>query len=201
MGRAGVGIVLVVLAAGGMTTDAVARAAVPTGTPAQEQSRPDRNAPAFKEFSKRIAAYAALHDRLESTLPKLPREATPEQIDTHQRALGGLIREERKTAKRGDIFTAESVDAIRRLLRDVFGGAEGRQLKASIMDENPVDAPVSVNSRYPDEVPLSTVPPQVLAALPKLPETLEYRFVGDRLILLDVHAHLVVDYIDDALPV
>ena len=33
------------------------------------------------------------------------------------------------------------------------------------------------------------MPPQVLAALPKLPEDIEYRFIGDRLILLDVHAH------------
>jgi hypothetical protein len=44
------------------------------------------------------------------------------------------------------------------------------------------------------------MPPQILAALPKLPEDLEYRFIGDRLILLDAHANLVVDYIDKALP-
>jgi hypothetical protein len=40
----------------------------------------------------------------------------------------------------------------------------------------------------------------VLAALPKLPEEVEYRFVGDRLILLDAHGHIIVDYIEDALP-
>jgi hypothetical protein len=44
------------------------------------------------------------------------------------------------------------------------------------------------------------MPPQLLASLPKLPEALEYRFIGDRLILLDVHAHLVVDFIERALP-
>ena len=43
---------------------------------------------------------------------------------------------------------------------------------------------LAVNSRYPDEVPLSTMPPQVLAMLPKLPDDLEYRFIGTRLILL-----------------
>jgi hypothetical protein len=68
------------------------------------------------------------------------------------------------------------------------------------MDENPGRIQLQVGGRYPDEVPLSTMPPQVLAALPKVPEELEYRFIGRRLILLDVHAHLVVDYIDDALP-
>ena len=76
-------------------------------------------------------------------------------------------------------------------------------MKASIMDENPVD-PVQlklrVNGRYPDTVPLTSVPPQVLQTLPKLSEDLEYRFVGDWLILLDVHAHVIADYIDNALP-
>ena len=68
------------------------------------------------------------------------------------------------------------------------------------MDENPVSVKLAVNGRYPDEVPLSTVPPQVLAVLPKLPEELEYRFIGPRLILLDVHAHTVSDYIETVLP-
>ena len=37
---------------------------------------------------------------------------------------------------------------------------------------------LKVNGRYPDAVPLSTVPPQVLKGLPNLPEELQYRFVG-----------------------
>ncbi len=68
------------------------------------------------------------------------------------------------------------------------------------MDENPVGLTLAVNGRYPDTVPLSSVPPQVLQTLPKLSEDLEYRFVGDRLILLDTHAHVIADFIDDALP-
>ena len=49
-------------------------------------------------------------------------------------------------------------------------------------------------------MPLSTVPPQVLEGLPKLPEELEYRFVGERLILLDPHAHIIVDYMERVFP-
>jgi hypothetical protein len=59
---------------------------------------------------------------------------------------------------------------------------------------------VKVNARYPDSVPLTTIPPEVLQTLPKLTEDLEYRFVGDWLILLDTHAHVVVDYLEDVLP-
>jgi len=36
--------------------------------------------------------------------------------------------------------------------------------------------------------------------MPKLSEDLEYRFVGDWLILLDVHAHVIADFIEDVLP-
>ena len=54
-----------------------------------------------------------------------------------------------------------------------------------------------MNGRYPDTVPLSTVPPQVLQGrCPIFPRSCEYRFVGDRLILLDPHAHIIVDYME-----
>ena len=161
------------------------------------------DAAALATMNDRIKEYVDLHVKLERSLPKMPAEATPQQIDSNQRAFEKLMREARKTAKPGDIFTAEARPVIKRLLDSVFGGPEGKQLKASIMDENPVDAAamkLAVNSRYPDTVPLTTVPPEVLQTMPKLPEDLEYRFVGDWLILLDSHAHVIADYIEDAMP-
>jgi len=161
------------------------------------------DARALATMNDRLKEYVDLHTRLERSLPHLPKEATPEQIDKNQRGLEKLVRDARSTARRGDIFTPEARPVIKRLLVTVFGGPDGKQLKASIMDENPVD-PVSlkltVNGRYPDTVPLASVPPQVLQTLPKLNEDLEYRFIGDWLILLDVHAHVIADFIDDALP-
>jgi hypothetical protein len=161
------------------------------------------DARALATMNDRLREYVDLHLKLEGTLPKLPKEATPQQIDKNQRALEQLVREARTNAKPGDLFTPEAQPVIKRLLATVFGGPDGKQLKASIMDENPVD-PVQlklrVNGRYPDTVPLTTIPPQVLQTLPKLSEDLEYRFVGDWLILLDVHAHVIADYIDNALP-
>jgi len=71
------------------------------------------------------------------------------------------------------------------------------------MDESqapPSAAKLVVNSRYPDTVPLTTIPPQVLQTLPKLTEDLEYRFIGDSLILLDVHAHVIADFIEHVIP-
>ena len=42
--------------------------------------------------------------------------------------------------------------------------------------------------------------PALLAALPALPEELQFRFVGRDLVLVDVHADLVLDILKDALP-
>ena len=62
-------------------------------------------------------------------------------------------------------------------------------------------SPPFVNGPYPQGLPVTTVPPQVLDALPRLPvKDLEYRFVGRRLVLLDTRADMVVDYVDNALP-
>jgi len=183
-----------------------ATAASPVGAPANERvvgPLSPEDARALATMNDRLREYVDLHLKLERTLPSLPKDATPQQIDKNQRAFEKLMRDTRKTAKPGELFTAEAQPVIKRLLATVFGGPDGKQLKASIMDENPVDPvalKIGVNSRYPDTVPLTSIPPQVLQTLPKLSEDLEYRFIGDWLILFDVHAHVIADYIDDALP-
>jgi hypothetical protein len=172
-----------------------------TATAAAAQgTRVNPDAKSLADFSGRVKAYMELHQKIESTLPKLPKEATPEQLDDYQRQLGNLIRGARRTAKPGDLFTSDVRAVIRRLMLSVFSGTDGHNLLASVMDENPGPLKIQVNGRYPDTVPLSTMPPQVLQGLPVLPDELEYRFIGRRLILMDAHAHLIVDYVDDALP-
>ena len=88
---------------------------------------------------------------------------------------------------------------VRRLLVPVFAGPAGQQIKSEITDkEYKGTVKLRVNARYPDEVPVSTMPPQVLQALPKLPEDLEYRFVQTALILFDPHAHIIPDFVEHA---
>jgi hypothetical protein len=171
-----------------------------SGVAAQDAKRTNPDAATISDFLKRVDDYVALHKKLEDTLPKLPKEATPQQLDQHQRALAKLIQEHRATAKRGDLFTPAMQRLTLRLMRTVFRSEGGAQLKKEIFEEYTGNVRLTVNGRYPDTVPLSTVPPQVLKGLPKLPEELEYRFVGDRLILLDPHAHLIADYMERAIP-
>lgn len=158
------------------------------------------DARALAGLMDRVNEYVVLHRKLEDSLPHLSKEASPEEIDKHQRALGKMIQDARSGAKQGDLFTPESQAVSKRLLARVFGGPDGPALKASIMDENPGIPTLKVNERYPDTVPLSTIPPQVLEGLPKLPNEMEFRFVGNSLILMDVHAHIIADFIPNAFP-
>jgi hypothetical protein len=166
---------------------------------AKQAPRVNANAAVIQDFLKRVDGYVALHKKLEATLPKLPAQTTPQQIDTHQRALAALIQAARKDAKPGALLTPAMQQRIRTLLRPVFTGQDGRQIKDEILDkEYKGNVKLAVNGRYPDEVPISTVPPQVLLSLPKLPEELEYRFIQNDLILFDQHAHIIVDYMNRA---
>ncbi|HZN53725.1 MAG TPA: hypothetical protein VFB67_00255 [Candidatus Polarisedimenticolaceae bacterium] len=160
-------------------------------TPADKQAALD--------FEARLKDYLALHRKLEATLPNLPKDATPEQLDKNQRQLGKLIQAERAGSKRGEFFTPGMQSLVRRTLNAVLAGPDGKTIKASIMDENPGVPNLSVNDRYPDSIPLSTMPPQVLEPLPKLEEDIEYRFIGKRLALVDAHAHIIVDFTEDVL--
>ena len=179
----------------------VLAAAPAVGLAAWQAPPVNPDAKTIADFQARLKTYLDQHDKLESTLPKLPDKATPQEMDRHQRVFGPMIQKARAGAKQGDLFTPDMQAFIRQITRKTFSGRDGKQMIASIMDENPVGIKISVNGRYPDEVPLSTMPPDLLAALPKLPPEFEFRFVGDRLILLDKHAHLIVDWVENVLPV
>ena len=166
----------------------------------EARSMSPSEAQALADFKARLDRYVAVHQKAEASLPKLPTETTPQVVDTHERALEKLIRQARSDAKPGDLLTPAVQKMFRALFARVFSGQAGQELKATILDDNPGKIALAVNGRYPDEVPLSTVPPQVLSSLPTLPEELEYRFVGERLVLLDVHAHTIADFMNDVFP-
>jgi hypothetical protein len=152
------------------------------------------------EFNARVADHAALHQTLDGTLPALPGDATPEQIDQHQRELHALIASARKDAQRGEFFTPAMEALVRRALGTLLGSQRGADLKATIMDDNPGAIDVRVNDRYPDEAPVSSMPAQLLELLPKLPDELEYRFLGKRIILVCAPGNIVLDLTRNVLP-
>ena len=176
-------------------------AAIVSIQPGAAQEKVNPQAKALSDFQEEVKEYIELHRRLEATLPDVPKEATPLQLVERERALAALIQAERKGTGPGDIFERETRPYIRKLLYGIFTGPDGKRLRMAIHEENPGEAvKLQVNGRYPDTIPFSTVPPQVLRSLPPLPPELEYRFIGTTLILLDAHAHIIVDYMTGAVP-
>jgi hypothetical protein len=166
-------------------------------------------AKAVVEFETRLKDYLALQRKLEATLPGVPKKATPEQVNENQQALSALIRTARAgkqsefftaDAKQGEFFTPDMQALVKRALAAALAGPDGEKSKATITDENTNVANLKVNDRYPDEIPLSAMPLQVLKTLPKLDEGLEYRFIGKRLVLMDTHADMIVDFTENVLP-
>jgi hypothetical protein len=183
---------------------ACAQSAQPTH--AQEMPKGSNTNPDAKQmadFLARVEAYNKLRSDLAKDTPKLKETTDPALIGNAEKSLAVSIRAARANAKRGDIFTPATEAMFRRLVKpQVTGSADAADNKAIIKDDAPQPKEVSfkVNGEYPKDAPLSTVPPDVLKALPQLPENLQYRFVGRHLILYCMPGNLIVDYMLNALP-
>ena len=175
-------------------------AATPLASARAQQPPVNPDAATIADFNKRVEAYSALHDKVDATLPEPSADGRPEAVVEHQRAFARLMQQERPNAQPGDIMTNAMRNVVRRLLAGMFRGPNGREIKHSILDEYTGNFALRVNQPYPDNMPFSTVPLAILEGLPKLPDALAYRFVGDRLILLDQHGRLVVDIMEKAFP-
>jgi len=165
-----------------------------------EQQKVNPDAQLLQDFKQRVDKYVELHNRLEKKSPPLKKTDDPAKIKASQDALAAAIRTARTNAKHGEIFTPEIAKLFRRLMYPEVKGPDGAETKKAIKDDAPKAIPLQVNAKYPEGAPLPTVPPNLLANLPQLPEDLEYRIVGNDLILRDVHANLIVDFIPRAIP-
>jgi hypothetical protein len=164
--------------------------------------------PELTTFNERLDAYVKLRKKATEKVPPLKKNATPAEIQQREQALAEAIRNARPNAKAGDILTPEVKPVLNRLLKSELKGPENRETRASIKEGNPkhekapgeVEPVIKVNAIYPKNAPLSTVPPTLLLRLPKLPEDIEYRFVGRTLVLRDRESNLIIDYMKEAAP-
>jgi len=147
------------------------------------------------DFSARVWDYSELRSELEKGLPPLTVTDDPAEIRRAVRALAKRIRVARAGAKEGDMFTpAISVEFRKALILEM-----DINTWAAIMDDNPGEFSNKINGTYPEGKPLSTVPPNILAVLPRLPDDIQYRFLGRHLILLDTRANVILDRIPFAI--
>ena len=159
------------------------------------------NAAAMAAFKERVDKYAELHKELARGSADQKERSNPAEIDAAKTALAAKTRAARADAKQGDIFTPEIRPVFRRLLAPELKGEDGRDTKAVLKDDAPAPGtvPFKVNAPYPENQPRPTVPANLLLTLPTLPAPLEYRIVGQHLLLLDTASGLVVDYILNAI--
>jgi hypothetical protein len=171
---------------------------------AEDNANPD--ALVLADFQKRIDTYMAMHKAAAKDSLPIKETNNPGEIKAAQEALGAKIRAARSEAKPGEVLTPEIKNKFRRLMYPVVQGTAGRETKEVLAEDVhekdegiPKKVPLKVNATYPEGNPLPTTPPNVLMSLPKLPEELEYRILDKNLILRDVQANIIVDFIPNAI--
>ena len=169
--------------------------------PKPEPPQDAKQARAFQQFTELVQQYVELRKKVEASLPRLRSKEPQEKIVERQREFAQKIREARSGAKRGDIFEPEIAEEFRRLIRREFKGAKGPNARKTIREGEPLKPfRLRVNDTYPEKLPATSFPPTLLLKLPQLPKEVAYRIVGRALVLQDVEANLIVDFIHEALP-
>lgn len=155
---------------------------------------------AVKRFEGRVKDYVKLRNGVKAKLPKLSKDATPQQIESYRENLEAAVRNTRTGAKRSDIFNHDGSDYIRRTLKVNFTGKDRVELRNIVFEGETAAVKVRVNYPYPDQTELVEMPATVLLNLPQLPPEVKYRFVGRNLLLVDSETNLILDYMTNALP-
>jgi hypothetical protein len=165
-----------------------------------KRERINQKAAIIQQFDKRIAGYVQLRKAAAAHLPALKSKESPDKILKYEHDLAAGIRAERPRAGQGNIFTPSIATEFRRLIQTTMHTPQAGRIRTSLSRGPQVKTYVQVNRPYPAMTPVETTPPSLLANLPKLPSELEYRLVEHDLVLHDIKANLVVDFIPRAIP-
>jgi len=151
------------------------------------------------EFRRRVDDYMKLHVKLQAqgTRPKERHDVGENLVS--QSALAMRIRFARHNARPGDIFTLPIAKALRRAMDPQLRGLGALRTRESIREDAPELFVLVVNGDYPAGASVSTMPENVLKILPPLPDGLRYRIVDTHLVLMDLDANIVVDYVLDVM--
>jgi hypothetical protein len=207
-----VGVLSLTVTLNAVSTAAQTKAAPKSSPPKPQISAPTREKAAetntnpdalvMADFQKRIDAYMTIHKDVAKDSAPIKETKNPAEIKAAQQELGARIRAARANAMPGDVMTPEIRNKFRRLMYPVVQGTTGREIKEEVKEDvkerdeaPPKKVVLKVNATYPEGNALPTTPPQVLMNLPKLPEELEYRIVDKNLIIRDVQANIIVDFV------
>jgi hypothetical protein len=165
---------------------------------AASQPDPSADTAAIKQFDAAIAKYMAMRQKLRSEVTGPVKDSSSTQLTNASDALAGAIERSRQGAQVGSIFTAPVAAVIKRRIADAIRTQQLASVLADIDDEGGAGPSPKVHLRLPVTAQMATMPPALLKVLPPLPKELEYRILGRYLILRDVDASLILDYIPAA---
>jgi len=165
---------------------------------------PDPGRQAVLAFERATHEYVQTHRRLESQIGAIQLNTTVAEFNRIILELAAAIRAERPDAKQGDFFTPALATELRARIHNAL--CDKGFTPGDVLDDERRDAidmstvVLRVNDTFP-WVLATAMFPCVIAALPPLPSELQYRIVGDTLVLIDVHASLILDLLPRALVV
>jgi hypothetical protein len=143
------------------------------------------------DFKRRVDRYMQLRE-------KIQRQGARQNL-VSQQAMAMRIRFARHDARPGDLFTPRIALALRRAMDPELRGLAALRARESIREDAPATFVLVVNGSFPEGESRSTMPGNVLQILPVLPNRLEYRIIDTHLVLIDVDADIVVDYMLDVM--
>lgn len=179
-----------------MAAGAAAMAATGLG----QQATVSADEKAFAQFEAAIADYMKLRQRLRNEITGPVAGSTAIELTRASDSLAAAIQRARAGARVGNIFAVPITVAFKHRVDEVVRQDNLAPLLAIIDDEPPTIKTPAIHLRFPAASQMATMPPTLLAALPELPKELEYRIVGEYLVLRDVDAALILDYIPAAVP-
>lgn len=158
-----------------------------------------QDAAIVKDFNTRVTKYMDLRKKEAGKSPK-PTNSS-DKLEDQRKQIAASIRVVRAAARQGDIFTPPIARYFRHQIAATLAGPQGKTIRASLRHAEPLHGvAVKVNERYPSGEPLQSTPPSLLLNLPELPKELQYRIVGNDLVLHDTAPDIIVDFIPNVFP-
>lgn len=178
----------------------IAHPSLPCAAAQQPAAGASADAAAIRQFDDAIIKYMAMRKKLRTEVSGPVKNSSSSQVNDASAALAGSIQRARRDARVGSIFTPTVAAVLKQRILETIRTEKLAPIIADIDDDGPASPTPDIHVRLPVSAQMATMPPALLDALPRLPKELEYRIIGGNLVLRDVDASLIIDYIPAAVP-
>jgi predicted phosphodiesterase len=175
----------------------------PTTAPPQPDPTFDPLRAALQAYVDQTQPYRRQAAQVAEDVPgkAAPTPAATRSVRARQNSLADALRTKlRPNARQGEIFTPPIAAAIKHQLENVFASPQKDLILDDLAEQNTTPSPAPASVAINRTLKAPQMPPRLIEVLPRLPKQLEYDFVGRTIILRDIDADVVVDYLPDAFP-